>query len=80
MTGKQLKKMLIWEGLFKIAVTAVLALTAGQIITYGVVKLLTGEMWMFTYHFTIWPVIAGLAVFTVLAWIIPLVCYKRKYN
>ncbi|MGN0704871.1 MAG: FtsX-like permease family protein, partial [Lentihominibacter sp.] len=77
MTGKQLKSMLAGEGAFHILLTAVLVLTAGNLLTWGVVKLISSQMWFFTYHFVIWPMVVSLVVFAVLAVAIPAVCCRR---
>ena len=77
MTGKQLKSMLIWEGLLYIAISLVLALTAGTLLTYLLVKAITSQMWMFTYHFIIWPQLAAVPVSLIFAWLIPTLCYKN---
>ncbi|MDD6646212.1 MAG: ABC transporter permease [Firmicutes bacterium] len=77
MTGKQLKSMLACEGAFHILLTAALVLTAGNVLTWGFVKLMSSQMWFFTYHFVIWPMVVSLVVFAVLAVAIPAVCCRR---
>lgn len=76
MTGKQMKQMLAGEGLCHILLTAVLVLTAGNLAVYGVVRLVAGQMWFFTYHFNIVPVLVSLVVFAALAVLIPGICYR----
>lgn len=76
MTNRQLRSMLIWEGLYQLILTAAFSLTAGQLITYAIIQLLTKEMWMFTYHFILWPMLAVLPVFAAFACIIPAACCK----
>lgn len=76
MTGKQMKQMLAGEGLCHILLTAVLVLTAGNLAVYGVIKLVAGQMWFFTYHFNIVPVLVSLVAFAALAVLIPGICYR----
>lgn len=77
MTGKQLRYMLVGEGALHILLTAVFVLTIGNLLTWGIVKLLSSQMWFFTYHFVIWPMLCCLVVFAVLAVVIPAVCCRR---
>ena len=77
MTGKQLEKMLIGEGMLYIALTGIFTVSAGSFITYGIVSAISNQMWFFTYHFIIIPLLLGLCVFAVIASIIPVICYKN---
>lgn len=77
MTGKQLKSMLIWEGVLYVMISLALALTAGTLLTYLLVKAITSQMWMFTYHFIIWPQLAAVPVTLIFAWLIPTLCYEN---
>lgn len=76
MTDKQLKRMLIKESLQKILLTFAFVITIGSLLTFAIVKLITVEMWMFTYHFTIWPVFASVPVFLLIAVIVPAVLHS----
>lgn len=76
MTDKQLKHMLIKESMQKILLTFAFAITIGSLLTFAIVKLITVEMWMFTYHFTIWPVFASVPVFLLIAVIVPAVLHN----
>ena len=76
MTTRQLKQMLVQEGLFY---------TAGSVVVAFLLSLvcgpLSGDMmekmfWFCTYHFTILPVIAMFPVFAVLGCLIPAVLYQ----
>lgn len=81
MTGKQLCKMLIGEGFCYIALTAALVLSLGTLATYALIKAFTAQMWMFTYHFVIWPIFAALPLLLLAAVCVPAICYsilKRK--
>lgn len=76
MTGTQMRQMLVNEGLLHILLTAGFMLTLGNLVTYGVIQLIAGQMWFFTYHFMIVPVLVSLVVFAVLAVLIPRICYR----
>lgn len=76
MTGKQLKNMLIGEGVYKILLTFGFVMTAGMALGYGILVMLTNEMWMFTYHFVIWPILVSVPVFVVIAVAVPVICYQ----
>lgn len=76
MTGRQLKKMLIWEGMYKILLTFAFVVTAGMALGYGILVMLTNEMWMFTYHFVFWPILVSMPVFVVIAVAVPVICYQ----
>lgn len=67
MTEKQMTGMLTCEGLIRIAFAALLVLTAGVAINYGIVHLIAGQMIMFKYKFVIWPSIAAIPVLCMIA-------------
>ena len=77
MTGRQLKKMLIGEGVYKILLTFGFVMTAGMAVGYGILFILTNEMWMFTYHFVIWPIFVCVPVFVLIAVAVPAICYQN---
>ena len=77
MTGDQLKKMLVGEGMCYIIITALLVLTLGNLITYGIIQAVANQMWFFTYHFVITPIVISLAVLIILATVIPMICYMN---
>ena len=76
MTGKQLKRMLVYEGLFYAlgAVAAALVLTVGLSPLLGTA--LNSMFWFFTYRFTVTPVLAVLPVFALLGVLVPLAVYR----
>lgn len=77
MTGKQLQKMLIGEGLWYTVITAIVSLTLGTLITYGIVMGIACQMWFFSYHFMITPILLCIPVLTGLAVVIPMLCYRN---
>ena len=76
MTGRQLKKMLIGEGLCHIIITLLITLTLGSLLTYAAVMGIAHHLWFFSYHFTIMPILLSIPVLAVLSVIIPVVCYR----
>lgn len=76
MTGKQMKKMLVYEGLFyalsSIVVALVLSLITGPLAS----KTLNSMFWFFTYHTTFLPVLLIAPIFIVLGCAVPLVVYR----
>ena len=71
MTGRQLKEMLIWEGGLYILYTIIATVTAGSLLCWGGVKLLSDQMWFFTYHFTLLPVLISIPALILIAVAVP---------
>lgn len=82
MTGKQLKNMLVYEGLFYAISSALVALVLSFIINPLVGDLLENMFWFFSANFTLGPVILAIPVFALLGWAIPTVMYEQtgKYS
>lgn len=76
MTGKQMKRMLIIEGLYYGGNTIVISLLAMILIGFLIIKQLEKMLWFFKFHFTIIPILGVLPVFILLGIIIPLSAYK----
>lgn len=78
MTNRQLKHMLIYEGLFyalsSVTAAFVLALGIGPLIG----NLLGSMFWFFDYHLTITPVLCTIPVFVLLGWLIPAALYGQS--
>ena len=76
MTGKQLKSMLVYEGLYH----TLLALLASLVMTVVLGPLLGGAVsdifWFFTYRLTVVPIAAVLPVFLALGALVPLWTYR----
>ncbi len=82
MTGKQLKRMLMCEGILytiaAITVSLLLALLTGPILQ----QTLNSVFWFFSYQFTILPIIIITPIFVLLGVVIPLLTYQviAKYT
>lgn len=77
MTGKQLKKMLIYEGLFYSLGSALIALVLSLMLNPLSEQVLEGMFWFFTPHFVILPVVGAIPVFALLGWAIPKIMYHQ---
>lgn len=76
MTGRQLKTMLIWEGLYyalgAVAVSLVLSAVSGPLLS----NVLNSMFWFFTYRFTVLPILWVAPVFAILGIALPLMIYR----
>ncbi|MFA9380829.1 MAG: ABC transporter permease, partial [Acetanaerobacterium sp.] len=75
MTQKQLRGMLMYEGLYYAVGTCVLSLIFGTIFSLLIVKSFCGLLWFVSFHFILWPLLIVLPFLFVLGLIIPLVSY-----
>ncbi|MCI8329676.1 MAG: ABC transporter permease, partial [Oscillibacter sp.] len=76
MTGKQLKTMLVYEGLYY----TLLALLVSLVMTVCLGPLVGGAVgdifWFFTYRLTVAPIVMILPVFLALGALVPLLTYR----
>ena len=77
MTGRQMKGMLAWEGIFYIALTGVFSIAAGGLISQFVLKNVAEEMWFLSYHFTVMPIVVCIPILVLFACVIPVTAYNR---
>lgn len=75
MTGKQLEKMLIMEGLLYGAGTLLLSLTFGNLVSCGFIYMIGQNMAYFVWNFTIAPVLLSIPVIAAVSVILPVACY-----
>lgn len=76
MTGKQLKRMLMYEGLFYALGSVVLAAGVFLALSPLLASGLENLFWFFTYRFTILPILSLAPVFTLLGCLVPLAVYR----
>ena len=76
MTGKQLKTMLVYEGLYYALGAELLSLGLAFLLSPLVGNVLGKIFWFFTYHFTVVPILLLLPIFVLLGTMIPLVIYR----
>lgn len=76
MTGKQLKTMLVYEGLFYALGAGLLSLILALILSPLMRITMSNMFWFFTYRFTIMPILLLLPVFVLLGALVPLIIYR----
>mgnify|MGYP002514716783 CR=1 FL=1 len=77
MTGKQMKGMLAWEGIFYIVLTSVFSVVSGSLLSWIVLKKVAEGMWFLSYHFTVMPIVACIPILVLLACVIPITAYHN---
>ncbi len=78
MTNRQLRTMLVYEGLFYALGAAAAALLLSVILNPLAGNLLEKMFWFFGGNFTVAPVLAAIPVFALLGWLIPTVMYGQS--
>lgn len=76
MTGKQLKTMLVYEGLFYALGAGFLSLILAIALSPLAGATLGKMFWFFTYHFTVTPILLLLPIFALLGALVPLAIYQ----
>ena len=76
MTGRQLKKILVYEGLFYALGAAVIALGLDILLSPVMANVFESMFWFFSYHFTAVPILIVIPVFTLLGIVLPLITYR----
>ena len=77
MTGRQLKAMLVYEGLFYALSSALCAFVLSIVINPLLGALMENLFWFFSAKFTIVPVLSVIPIFALLGWLIPCVMYEH---
>ena len=77
MTGRQLKAMLVYEGLFYALSSALCAFVLSIVINPLLGDLMENLFWFFSARFTIVPVLSVIPIFALLGWLIPCVMYEH---
>ncbi len=76
MTGKQLKKMLVCEGLFyalgSLTLAFVLIIVLGPVLSVA----LESMFWFYEYKLIVWPIIVLVPMFVLLGWALPRLVYR----
>ena len=75
MTGKQLKKMLVLEGLYYTLGSIILSFILAVITSPITANVLESMFWFFEYHFTIMPLFVTIPIFALLGVLLPLISY-----
>ena len=77
MTNRQLKAMLVWEGLMYTLGSGIAALLLCLLLNPLVGRLMETMFWFFSPHFTILPVLLSLPLFALLGYAIPAIMYTH---
>ena len=75
MTGRQLRKVLCLEGLYYAIGTILFSLVFGVLCSFTIVRDFVGNLWFFSYRFTLLPLLAAWPVLLLLALAIPSLAY-----
>ena len=78
MTERQLRSMLVIEGLFYALSAAVLALGINLIISPLTIRLMEKTFWFLRPRFVIYPALVSIPVFALLGWLIPTILYGQE--
>ena len=77
MTGKQLKKLLSYGGLYYSAGTILASVVFGTLFSVIIVKGISDGIWFFTYRFVMWPMLVIYPCLIILTVLIPALLYKQ---
>ena len=77
MTGRQVKQMLIYEGIGYSILGLLGSLILSVIASLTVVRMMGAELTYFTWHFTMLPVFLCIIPLILITAIVPLVCYNK---
>ena len=76
MTGSQLKKMLMWEGIHYAVLTATGTFIIGFLLDNVILKNITDDLIFYTYRFTFMPILICVPVLLLLSAVIPNIAYQ----
>ncbi|MDE5717961.1 MAG: ABC transporter permease [Lachnospiraceae bacterium] len=77
MTGRQLKSILSFEGLYYAVGTIITSTVLGVLFSVVIVKGISGGIWFFTYRFVIWPMLVIYPFLILLTVAIPALLYRQ---
>ena len=80
MTRKQIKKMLILEGIYYVVITIGAVVIIGLPLTYLLVNTIAGGMSIFSYTFRIMPVILSIPILLLISIFVPSICFEKVNN
>lgn len=77
MTGRQVKQMLVYEGIGYSALGILCSLVLSIVASMTVVRMMGAELTYFTWHFTLLPVILCIIPLVLITALVPLICYNK---
>lgn len=75
LTNSQLKRMLLYEGMYYIGFTGIISFIIGSLLSVLVVRAFNNIAAYFVYHFTVIPYLAVMPIFIIIAIIVPYIAY-----
>ncbi|MET3209055.1 UNVERIFIED_CONTAM: putative ABC transport system permease protein [Paenibacillus sp. PvR008] len=78
MTKRQLRGMLIYEGLYYVFGASLVSILLAVIFSILIVKPFCNLLWLLSYHFIIWPLLVLLPLLFVLGILIPVAVYSMN--
>jgi len=76
MTKKQLRKMLIYEGLYVVLFTTAILGTLGMLLTYGLIKTITENIEFTVFHMDVLPIATSIPLLAVISIVVTVLAYK----
>lgn len=80
MTRRQLRSMLVHEGLFYALGGCLLGLAFSVVLAFTLVQGLTSAIWYFTFHFTLLPALVACVVLLVVAALVPVWALRQFHR
>jgi putative ABC transport system permease protein len=77
MTGRQLRTMTFFEGLFYAAFTATCAFAFSLVCGRAITEAIAGQIWFYKQSFTVTPALYCMVPLIAICAAIPLICYRR---
>lgn len=77
MTGRQVKQMLMYEGIGYSALGLLCSLILSVVGSVTVVRMMGAELTYFTWHFTLTPVFLCMIPLIIITALVPLICYNK---
>lgn len=77
MTQKQLKKMLLEEGLYYVMIASGISIVLGSVLSWAILRALNQVILFFDYQYNPWAFVIMIPVFAVIACVVPFVGFTR---
>ena len=77
MTGKQLRHMLIFEGLYYALYTLIVTVLLGSLLSLTIMRSIQSSLSYFQWHFTVLPLLLCLPLLFLTVWAVPLLSYRK---
>ena len=76
MTGRQMRSMLMWEGVHYVALTAVLSAAGAALLSLGIAFGIAKDLFFYTYRFTLTPIAVCIPILILLSAAVPFAAYR----